>query len=87
MEENNIGHLSITANDGSTLYQKLHRVTCHFIIDVRIQTSCTEQKKKFPIEGFFSKYDQIRSDLVKFTDEIINGKLRFLFSAGASRIW
>ena len=87
MEENNIGQLPITANDGSTLYQNLHRVTCHFIIDVRIQTSCTEQKMKLPIKGFFSKYDQIRSDLVTFTEEILNGKLRFLCSAGASRIW
>ena len=35
---------------------------------------------KFSITDFFSKYDQIRSFLVTFTEEISNGKLHFLCS-------
>ena len=45
--------------------------------------SVTAQKMKFSIKDFFSKCDQIRMetvDLVKFTEEILNGKLRFLCS-------
>ena len=38
------------------------------------------QKMKFSIKGFFSKCDQIRVDLVTFTEEIFNGKLYFLCS-------
>ena len=42
----------------------------------------TEQKLKFSIKYFFSRYDQIRNfcDLVTFTEEILNGKLHFLYS-------
>ena len=40
----------------------------------------TAKKMKFSIKDFFSKYDQIRSFLVKFTEQILNGKLRFLGS-------
>ena len=39
---------------------------------------------KFSIKDFLSKCDKIRkfpADLVTFTEEIFNGKLRFLFSA------
>ena len=37
---------------------------------------------KFSIKDFFSKCDQIRSaDLVTFTEEILNGKIHFLYSA------
>ena len=32
---------------------------------------------KFSIKNFFSKCDQIRTDLVTFTEEILNGKLHF----------
>ena len=35
---------------------------------------------KFSINDFFSKCDQIRTDLVKFTEEIINRNLHFLCS-------
>ena len=35
---------------------------------------------KFSIKDFFSKCDQIRSVLKKFTKEILNGKLHFLCS-------
>ena len=45
--------------------------------------SVTAQKMKFSIKDFFSKCDQIRmetADLVTFTEEILNGKLRFLCS-------
>ena len=41
------------------------------------------KKMKFSIEDFFSKCDQIRkktADFVTFTEEILNGKLRFLWS-------
>ena len=38
---------------------------------------CTAQKMKFSIMDFFSKCNQIRP----FTEEILNGKLHFLFSA------
>ena len=43
----------------------------------------TAQKMKFSIENFFSKYDQIYrpADLVTFTQEILNGKFHFLYSA------
>ena len=44
----------------------------------------TAQKKKFSIQDFFSKCNQIRkeiADLVIFTEEILNGKLHFLCSA------
>ena len=43
----------------------------------------TAQKIKFSIKDFFTKCDQIRSlqwfpvDLVRFTEEIVNGKLIF----------
>ena len=40
----------------------------------------TAQKMKFLINDFFSKCDQIRTDLVTFTEEIINEKLHFLCS-------
>ena len=49
-------------------------------------SSCfyTAQKMKFFIKDFFSKCDQIRSflrtALVTFTEEILNGKLHFLCS-------
>ena len=38
---------------------------------------------KFSIKDFLSKWDQIQfpADLVKFTEEILNGKLHFLSSA------
>ena len=40
---------------------------------------------KFSIKDFFSKCDRIKSrqetaDLVTFTEEILNGKLHFLYS-------
>ena len=38
---------------------------------------------KFSIKDFFSKCDQIRrkhAGLVTFTEEILNGKLHFLYS-------
>ena len=38
------------------------------------------QKMKFSVKDFFSKCDQIRSFLKKFTEEILNGKLHFLCS-------
>ena len=43
----------------------------------------TAQKMKFSIENFFSKYGQIYrpADLVTFTQEILNGKFHFLYSA------
>ena len=40
----------------------------------------TAQKMKFFITDFFSKCDLV-TDLVTFTEEIRNGKLRFLCSA------
>ena len=43
------------------------------------KVGCTAQKLKFSINDFFSKYDQIC--MVRFTEEILNGKLHFLFSA------
>ena len=49
--------------------------------------NCTAQKMKFSIEDFFSKYDpnlQETTDLVTFTEEILNGKLHFLCSVGSS---
>ena len=33
------------------------------------------QKMKFSIKDFFSKYDQIRANLVTFTEEIFNEKV------------
>ena len=41
-------------------------------------------KKKFSIKYFFSKCDQT-ADLVKFIEEILNGKLLFLCSVSGSR--
>ena len=38
------------------------------------------QKMKFSVKDFFSKCDQIRSFLKKFTEEILNGKLDILCS-------
>ena len=35
---------------------------------------------KFFIKNFFSKYDQETTDLVRFTEETLNGKLHFLSS-------
>ena len=32
---------------------------------------------KFPTKDFFSKWDQIRADLVTFTEGALNGKLHF----------
>ena len=40
----------------------------------------TAQKMKFSIKDFFGKCDQIRADLVTFTQEILYGKLHFLRS-------
>ena len=40
----------------------------------------TAQRMKFSIKDFFSKFDQIPSFLVTFTEEILNGKLHFLCS-------
>ena len=34
----------------------------------------------FSMNDFFSKCDQIRTDLVIFTEVVLNGKLRFLCS-------
>ena len=45
-----------------------------------ITTTNPAQKMKFSIKDFFSKCDQIRRDLVTFTEEILNGKLYFLCS-------
>ena len=52
-----------------------------------LQTNSTTQKMKFSIKDFFSKRDQIRSsaDLVTFTEEILNGKRRFLCSAPSKK--
>ena len=43
------------------------------------------QKMRFPMKNFFSKCDQIRRKLriwSHFTEEILNGKVYFLSSAG-----
>ena len=43
----------------------------------------TAPKMKFSIKDFFSKCDQIRkntTDLITFTEEIVNGELHFLCS-------
>ena len=40
----------------------------------------TAQKMKFSIKDFFSKCDLFPADLVTFTEEILNEKLRFLCS-------
>ena len=40
---------------------------------------------KFPIKDFFSKCDQIRRKLRKFTEEILNEKLHFLSSVGRAQ--
>ena len=40
----------------------------------------TAQKMKISIKDFFSKCDQFPADLVTFTEEIVNGNLRFLCS-------
>ena len=42
----------------------------------------TTQKTKFSIKDFFSKCDQPQetADLVSFTEEILDGKLHFLYS-------
>ena len=44
---------------------------------ISILAHITAQKMKFSIKDFFSKCDQIRSVLKKFTEEILNGKLHF----------
>ena len=49
----------------------------------RLWTSDTAQKMKVLINDFFSKCDQI-ADLVTFTEEILNGKLNFLYSVMSS---
>ena len=46
----------------------------------------TAQKMKFCIQDFFGKCDQIRADLVTFTEEILNGKRQFLWS-GSISLW
>ena len=38
------------------------------------------QKLKFSIKDFFGKCDQIHADLVTCIEEMLNGKLPFLFS-------
>ena len=40
----------------------------------------TAEKLEFSIKDFFSKCDQICMDSVTFTEEILNGKLRFFCS-------
>ena len=49
-----------------------------------MQVPFTAQKIKFSSKDFFSKCDQIRrklqETLVTFTEEILNAKLRFLYS-------
>ena len=45
-----------------------------------IEVWTTAKKMKFSINDFFSKCDET-ADLVKFTEEIFNGKLHFLCSA------
>ena len=53
-----------------------------FIVFIKLQrgVAYTAQKIKFSIKDFFSKCDQIRRKLlVTFTEEILNGKLHFLF--------
>ena len=37
----------------------------------------TAQNMKFSIKDFFSTCDQIPADLLKFTEEFLNGKLHF----------
>ena len=51
-----------------------HRSGCNFIN--KDTPAHTARKKKFSIQDFFSKCDQIR----RFTKEILNGKLDFLCS-------
>ena len=51
------------------------------LTESQICAGYTAQKMKFSIKNFFSKCDQIRrelADLVTFTEEILNGILRFL---------
>ena len=45
-----------------------------------LKKGVTAQKMKSSIKGFFSKCDQIRADLVTFTEEILDEKLHFLYS-------
>ena len=40
----------------------------------------TQKKMKFSNKDFFSKCEQIHSNLVTFNEEIFNGKLQFLCS-------
>ena len=47
------------------------------------------QKMKFFIKDLFSKCDEIRKkivELVTFTEEILNGKLHFVYSDGNTTI-
>ena len=74
------------------MYTRLLNNVCnHF------QQYCREEKlialkMKFSIKDFFSRWDQIRSflqfsaDLVTFTEEILDGKLHFLWSDYFSHI-
>ena len=48
------------------------------IFYLKLVAKYTGQKMKFSIMDFFSKCDQFPADLVKFTEEILDGKLRFL---------
>ena len=47
------------------------------MIDFKVLNYRTAQKMKFSIKDFFSKCDQIPTDLVTFTEEIHSGKLLF----------
>ena len=50
----------------------------------------TAQKMKFSMKDFFSKCDQISRELrilVKFTEEILNGKLHFLCTVYSSLLY
>ena len=55
-----------------------HKVSCS--VQYSFAKTCTAQKMKFFIKGFFSKCEQIRS--FTFTKEILNVKLHFFCSGG-----
>ena len=52
----------------------------HPLIYNSIGSEITTQKTKFSIKNFYSKCDQFPADLITFTEEILNGKLHFLYS-------
>ena len=61
-------------------------VALTFTVAPSLQSAFTAQKMKFSIKDFFSKWFGFPAELVRFIEEIRNGKLQLLWSVYPTKI-